>query len=69
MSAARRPSTIGRRAGAVAIGLLVDGALGEPPAALHPALAARLRPRRPRWVICATQGTPYWCIVAEKVLR
>ncbi len=36
MSVARRPSTIGRRAGAVAIGLLVDGALGEPPASLHP---------------------------------
>jgi adenosylcobinamide-phosphate synthase len=32
----RSSSAIGRRAGAVAIGLLVDGALGEPPAAVHP---------------------------------
>jgi adenosylcobinamide-phosphate synthase len=33
----RRPSsTIGSRAGAVAIGLLVDGVLGEPPASVHP---------------------------------
>jgi len=32
----RRRSTLGRRAGAIAVGLLVDGAFGEPPEAIHP---------------------------------
>jgi adenosylcobinamide-phosphate synthase len=36
MSAARRPSKTGRRAGAVAIGLLFGGAWVEPPASVHP---------------------------------
>ncbi|HXQ19259.1 MAG TPA: adenosylcobinamide-phosphate synthase CbiB [Acidimicrobiales bacterium] len=32
----RWPGTLGRRAGAIAVGLLADAALGEPPARVHP---------------------------------
>lgn len=56
---------VGRRCGAVALGLLIDRALGEPPAAVHPVAAfgkAMTRLESPLWADARHRGLAYTTI-------